>query len=464
MIRRRLLVPFLIVLAAVPLINILAFNFFINSYIEKSVNDQLIHTAVNSKVLIKKELSAIVFETDKEKIGEVLEEVNRILRTTKTNLNVELMLFAENGELLYPIEFNDTFLNSDVIDSIRGILGELDETDPEKLKTGQGTVSAAGYKLSDLPISSIPYVVFVSSLDIADSLIVTVNRILIIVFAAGLIIGTVIIAAVSEGIVKSVAELRSGAKGISLFRRYEPSGNITTNELRELAACISDASDRIIKYDQVQKAFLQNASHEIRTPLMSIQGYAEGIEKSMFDDPVRAAAVINGESRKLAKLLDELLMISRIDNRNYDDSFEAVSIASVLLEYENPLKGLALNNNRELTIIPPQQDIKIRYNDTLFSQLIMNVAGNAFRYSESRVVISTETDDDWCVISIEDDGPGIDPNDLPYLFDRFYKGTGGQTGLGLAIAQTAAEAMGGSISAVNASKGARFCIRLPMLV
>lgn len=460
--RQRLLLPFAAVLVIVPLIDLLAFNYFINKYISDSVSEQLIHTAVSSKVLIKKELSEIVFETDAEKIGSVLSDVNRILRSTKTNMNVELMLYAETGELLYPSSYSDTFLNDEITAKIRDILRDLDDVEPVVIKAGKSSVAAAGYRLSELPISSIPYVVFTSSLNIADELIGTVNRVLVIVLLAGLASGMILAALLSEKIVRSVREIREGARGLSLFRKYIPSERIETDELNELAGSIADASDKIIRYDSAQKSFLQNASHEIRTPLMSIRGYAEGIERNMFPDPAKAAGVVNDESIRLSKLLDELLMISRIDNGNYDASFECVSLKGVMMELGQSIKGLSIRNDKEFEIRLPDDDHIIRYNETLFSQMVMNPVANAFRYAENKVEMYVKESDGVVCICIKDDGPGISEEDLPHVFERFYKGRDGQTGLGLAIAETATEALGGEITAANSEKGAVFTIKIPL--
>jgi signal transduction histidine kinase len=196
---------------------------------------------------------------------------------------------------------------------------------------------------------------------------------------------------------------------------------------------------------------------------MSIQGYAEGIEKGMFPDTAKAGAIISEESRKLNRLLTELLMLSRIENMNYDIVLEPAVLNEFIKEYAHTLEGLALKSGRHIRLEACSENLRIMYNETLFGQCLMNVAGNAIRYCSDEVVITVSREGGHAVITVEDDGNGLNPKDIPHVFERFYKGANGQFGLGLAIAKTAIESMSGDIRAENGSKGAVFYIRIPLL-
>jgi len=223
-------------------------------------------------------------------------------------------------------------------------------------------------------------------------------------------------------------------------------------------------SNRIETYDKAQKSFLQNASHELKTPLMSIQGYAEAIENGIIPDVKSAAIIIKNESKKLDQLLTELLILSRIDNQNYELELKKTSLNEIMKEYIARLEGIALKVKKKINYIPPVQQFEIPFDESLFTQIFMNVANNALRYAKETVTISISKSGDNAVIEIQDDGPGINSKDLPYLFERFYKGEGGQFGLGLAIANSATQAMKGTIKALNTDKGAKFEITLPIWV
>ena len=457
-----LLIPFSTVLLIIVAINVLAFRYFVKRYVHDGIREQLVYTATGSKVLIKKEIAEVLFEEDTTKIATVLQELNRILRSAKTNLNVELMLFSETGEMIYPSDTAGTFLDEELIRGIRETLKELDDIHPRTISSDAVDAAVVGYRLTELPISNIPYVVFASSLDVADGVRNTVTGMMVLLLALAGIAGIVLISRLADRVVDPVRNLSDAARRIGERRRFVPGPESNIREIDHLTASIHEMSDRIDSYDNAQRAFLQNASHELRTPLMSIQGYAEGIEKGLFPDPAKAGAIIGEESRKLNKLLAELLMLSRIENRNYEAAPDKAVLNDFIREYAHTLEGLALKGGRTVEYHLCDEPLTVLYNETLFGQCFMNVAGNAIRYSEHRVTISVYREDRSAVIAVEDDGKGVDPGDLPHLFERFYKGPGGQFGLGLAIAKTAIEAMGGDIRAMNGARGARFLIRIPL--
>jgi signal transduction histidine kinase len=214
--------------------------------------------------------------------------------------------------------------------------------------------------------------------------------------------------------------------------------------------------------DKTQKTFLQNASHELKTPLMSIGGYAEGIAQGVLPDTKSAAQIIGAESSRLATLVDELLTLSRIENRTYSKELVRVNLSDILKEYVQRLGGLAAKQRRRLTLNLPDTAVFVAADDTLLSQSVMNVVSNCLRYAKATVGIELVCQKKSAVIRITDDGDGIAQADLPHIFERFYKGKQGSFGLGLAIAKSAVFSMGGDIRAYNSDAGAVFEIALPL--
>ncbi|MHB1452869.1 MAG: sensor histidine kinase [Saccharofermentanales bacterium] len=458
-----LLIPFAVILLIIISLNLFAFNYFIKDYINDGIKEQLVYTATGSKVIIKKEIAEVVFETDKTKITSVLQELNRILRSAKTNLNIELMLFSESGEMIYPIEYSGSFLNETLITEIRSELPALDGDRTTTIATDEGRAAVIGYKLTELPISNIPYVVFASSLDVTSSVLTAITKLMVLVLLAGGIISIGLTIRIANRVVNPVRDLCDATKRIGERKGFTLGQKSNIREIALLTNSISDMAGRIESYNNAQKAFLQNASHELRTPLMSIQGYAEGIEKGMFPDTAKAGAIIGEESRKLNKLLTELLMLSRIENMNYEVVLEPAVLNEIIQEYTHTLEGMVIKEGKSIEFRGCDEKLTILYNETLFGQCLMNVAGNAVRYCKKQVIITISGDAGSAVISVEDDGNGLDPKDMPHIFERFYKGSDGQFGLGLALAKTAVEAMGGNIRAENGAEGARFYIRIPLM-
>lgn len=217
-------------------------------------------------------------------------------------------------------------------------------------------------------------------------------------------------------------------------------------------------SQRLKAYDNTQKQFLQNASHELRTPLMSIQGYAEGIENNIISDYKSAATIIKKESIRLNSLVTELLTLSRIENQTYKHDFTLQDVSNLLLDYIQRINGLAMKENIE---IKPklQENLCVKIDESLFSQSIINIISNCIRYAKNIINIETFAENNNVIITISDDGEGFSNEDLPHLFERFYKGNKGNFGLGLAISYSAIKYMKGDLLAYN-DNGATFKIIL----
>lgn len=220
-------------------------------------------------------------------------------------------------------------------------------------------------------------------------------------------------------------------------------------------------SRRLRDYDRAQKIFLQNASHEIRTPLMSIQGYAEGIAKGIFSDIKKAAEIICDESKRLNSLIEQLLILSRIENNTYENEFETMNMSDIIKEYIQKINGYAIKENKSLLLDVKNDNIPVKINEQLLSQAVVNVISNCIKYAKTEVRVCVYKQNTKAVIRISDDGEGISQKDLPHIFERFYKGKKGNFGLGLSIAKSAIEFMGGSIKAYNDS-GAVFEILIPL--
>ena len=198
---------------------------------------------------------------------------------------------------------------------------------------------------------------------------------------------------------------------------------------------MNDMSKRLTDLDKAQKLFLQNASHEIRTPLMSIQGYAEGISKGIFSDTTKTADIICEESKRLNQLVDELLTLSRIENNTDESEFYVLNLSDVMKEVVQKIEGYALREQKKINVMIPPDVIMIKANDALLSQAMINIISN---------------------------GDGIPVQDLPHIFDRFYKGKNGNFGLGLAIVKSAILSLKGSIRAYN-ENGAVFEIKFQVI-
>ena len=217
----------------------------------------------------------------------------------------------------------------------------------------------------------------------------------------------------------------------------------------------------IEKEAERQQTFFQNASHELKTPLMAIQGYAEGIQAGVMDTG-SAAEVILAESDRMTELVEELLDISKIDMGRQQLSFSEMDIRELLYDSIRAVESAAAASG--ITIAPdfPEEPIMIKCDDTQMRRAVTNILTNGLRYARSELRLTCRADRRQVTIRIQDDGDGIAEEDIPHIFDRFYMGRSGKSGIGLALTKEIVHLHRGTIRAYNGETGAVFEITLPM--
>jgi len=235
------------------------------------------------------------------------------------------------------------------------------------------------------------------------------------------------------------------------------------DELQELVNNINIMSEKLETYDKAQKTFLQNVSHEFRTPLMSIQSYAEGIKYGVVENGT-AVNVIIDESKRLTHLVEDLLYLSRLDTIEENYHFSNLDFNELINSCVERMNAIALKNNIKISFNTSSDNINIYTDEEKLSRAITNIISNCIRYANSVVSITSDIiDNNKIKLTISDDGSGFDFDELPNIFERFYKGKQGKFGLGLAISKNVIEKHGGKITAENSESGALFIIELPAI-
>ena len=217
----------------------------------------------------------------------------------------------------------------------------------------------------------------------------------------------------------------------------------------------------IEKEAERQQTFFQNASHELKTPLMAIQGYAEGIQAGVMDT-ASAAEVILAESDRMTELVDELLDISKIDMGRQPLTLSEMDVRELLYDSIRAVEPAAAAGG--IAIVPdfPEEPVMVKCDDTQMRRAVTNILTNGLRYARSELRLACRADKRHVTIRIQDDGDGIAEEDLPHIFDRFYMGKSGKSGIGLALTKEIVHMHKGTIRAYNGDGGAVFEITLPM--
>jgi two-component system sensor histidine kinase CiaH len=217
-----------------------------------------------------------------------------------------------------------------------------------------------------------------------------------------------------------------------------------------------------------QREFAADASHELRTPLTVIRSSVEYLERHR-DEPVAEVGTaledIDDEVRHMTAIVEDLLLLARSDSGAVALEHVPVDLGDVAADGASAMGKPATDRGVRVEVDP--QPAVVAGDPARLRQLVMILVDNAIRHSPTngRVGVAVRAEASGASLVVEDDGPGIRPEDLPHVFERFYRASGapgGGTGLGLAIAAWIVDRHGGRIEATNRSEGgARFVVSLP---
>lgn len=266
----------------------------------------------------------------------------------------------------------------------------------------------------------------------------------------------------SNSMTKPLNKLNEQAKKIANKEFPEPLDIKTNDEIEELAHSVNAMSRSLKRSDEMQKRFFQNASHELKTPLMSIQGYAEGMIDEVFEKSDENLEVINQEVKRLSKLVNNISYLTKLDTIDDELQVEAIDISSIINGSIKKVSGLFNHSSIEIDVTQVTHQV-IKGDQDKLIQAFINILSNGIRYANKSIKIESMKQNREVVIFITDDGLGIQNEPIDQIFERFYKGFDGQSGLGLSITKSIIEKHRGTIQVMNAPpKGAQFIIRLPI--
>lgn len=213
---------------------------------------------------------------------------------------------------------------------------------------------------------------------------------------------------------------------------------------------------------EIRQSFFQNASHELKTPLMAIQGYAEGIQTEVLDAK-KSAEIILEESDRMTALVEQLLSLSKIDSAQSIPKLSPYDVREIVDDAVISLAPVFVRNGIELHVMKEDSRLIANCDENQLRKAFTNLLSNALRHAESFVKFSCKAESGKIIIVVSDDGGGINEEDLPRVFERFYTGRKGNTGIGLALTKEIIKLHGGEITALNDEKGAVFRIVLPLV-
>jgi len=255
-------------------------------------------------------------------------------------------------------------------------------------------------------------------------------------------------------------------------------------EFTSLAGSINHMAQSLEDSRARERHLLLAVSHDLRTPLTSIRGFAEAIQDGAIEDDGQAADVIIAESRRLERLVGDLLDLTKLEGGQMSIAMRPTDAAEVVTTTAEGFRPAAARSGLQIAVhvpgpdgVPPggaaapaMPDARVAADPDRLAQLLANLLENAITFALTTVTVAMSDDpvSGACVITVDDDGPGISAGDLDRVFERFYRADRGPnrrmgSGLGLAIVAELAAAMGGSVRAVSpitSDGGSRFVLTL----
>lgn len=247
------------------------------------------------------------------------------------------------------------------------------------------------------------------------------------------------------------------------------------DEIGRLAATFNHMISRLQAAFERQKQFTSDASHELRTPLAVMRGDIEiALRRERSIDEYQRVLTSNLEEIiRLSRLIEDLLMLARADSGRVELRCEPVELDHLCRQMADYIAPLAHQRQQELTYSSPQTAVTVNADLQRIKQMLLNLLDNAIKYTDpgGKIILGLKIEDKQAVITVADTGRGIPEEDLPHIFDRFFRRSGNISdrsatgfGLGLSIVKWIVEEHKGQIETESSSgEGTMFAVKLPLL-
>ncbi len=235
---------------------------------------------------------------------------------------------------------------------------------------------------------------------------------------------------------------------------------------------IRDVSQQL-RAERAREEFVTHVTHELRTPLTNIRAYSETLSAGMFDDPKAITDcynVITKETRRLSRLIEDILSVSQLEVGAIELCVDDIDLKVLLDEGLQDVRNLADEKNIDVQLVLPAKVEPIRGDRDKLAVVVNNLLGNAIKYTpnDGNVIVGLQLSDDDVVITIKDNGIGIDPAEHARVFEKFQRGSNPEvsdqtgTGIGLYTAREITRRHGGDIEVISEKgQGSTFLVRLP---
>ena len=284
------------------------------------------------------------------------------------------------------------------------------------------------------------------------------------------IVGIILALLFSRNILKPIRELTRATKKMQQGELDQRVETTSGGEIGKLGESFNELARRLKEQKTLREEMVSDVAHELRNPLSNIQGYLEGLKEGMIEPTKQVFESLHQQSLVLNRLVNDLRDVNRAKAGKLNLDKKQVVLEDIISREAKALKTKAEEENVQLSKDLEEPNL-LEADPERISQVVRNLIDNAITHTPEggEIKVETSTDSGEAVTTVSDDGSGIPEEDLPYIFDRFYRvdksrsrGTGG-TGLGLTIAKEIVESHGGTITAKSKEgDGSTFRFTLPL--
>ncbi|HWQ14872.1 MAG TPA: ATP-binding protein [Roseiflexaceae bacterium] len=291
---------------------------------------------------------------------------------------------------------------------------------------------------------------------------------------AAAVVGTGASVLLAREILRPLRELARSSRRIAGGHYGERVAVPAASELADVAESFNQMAQALAQVEHQRVALIGNVAHELRTPLAGLEGYLEGLLDGVLPSDPETIGAMQHEVRRLRRLVDDLQQLSRVEAGQVALRVETFDLAPLVQRVVTQLRPQLIAQRLELAVEVPGEALHVRADPDRTAQILVNLIGNAIRYTPDggRISVRVRRDGDQASVAVEDTGVGIPAEALPYIFERFYRvdpsrsRASGGSGIGLTIARHLAWAMGGEIVAASPGlgQGSTFTLSLPLIV
>lgn len=298
----------------------------------------------------------------------------------------------------------------------------------------------------------------------------SVNRVLLLIAVVAGLGAVLLILGLSRRILAPVEALTAAVRRMEAGDLSQRVTVTSRDEIGELAQAFNAMADGLARLEELRRNMVTDVAHELRTPLSNIRGYLEALQDGVVEPERHIIDSLHGEAMLLNHLVDDLQELSLAEAGRLRLERQPVALADIVDRAVESIRLRAEAKGVTLRVDLPE-DLLVDVDPQRVGQVLRNLLENALAHTppDGEIAVAVRVSDQWVEVSVRDTGAGIATEDLPYVFERFYRtdrsrsrATGG-AGLGLAIARQLVEAHGGQIEVESeVGQGTQFTFMLPM--